>query len=77
MDHIAVGAQSADLEAMLVDGVQKFLALGIVLQQFFRVAVSLAGMSAAADLHHLNTVGCQERAGLVQRAVGQQYSKYT
>ena len=77
MDHVAVGAQGADLQAVLVDGIQKLLALGIVSQKSLRVAVCLAGEAAAADLHHLHALGSKKRAGLVQRETTQRDSKYT
>ena len=76
MDHIAMGAEGADLQAVLVDGIQEFLALFVVVQQNLGVAVSLAGAAAAADLNHLYTVRCQECASLIQGHTAQRHCKY-
>ena len=76
MDHIAVGTQRADFQAVLMDGIQKILAFLIVLKQFLRVAVGVSGAAAAADFYHLNAVGRKKGTSLVQRESTKRYCKY-
>ena len=63
--------------AVLMNGVQELLALLFVVQQDLGIAVGIAGAAAAADLHHLHTLGGQVGAGFIQRHASQRHSKYT
>ena len=58
MDHIPVGGEGTDLQSVTGHRVQKLAAFGFVRQQLFCVTVSISGVSAAADFHHLHTFVC-------------------
>ena len=77
MDHVAVSAQGADLQTMLMNGIQELLALLLVSQQFLSIAMGVARAAAAANLNSLNALGSEIAASLIQGHTAQRHSKYT
>ena len=73
MYHVAVAAQGADFQMVLVQRLHELLPLPLVGQKLRRVAVGLAGEAAAADLHHLHAPLRQELTRLVKGQVSQRY----
>ena len=55
IDHIAVAAERADRHSEFFYRLLKLFELGFVFQQLTRVAMSLSGITAAADLQRFNT----------------------
>ncbi len=53
MNGVAVAGKCTDLQAVLLNGVHKLFKLGLVVEQNLGVCVSIAGISAAADLDHI------------------------
>ena len=66
VEGVTVGGQSADLHIVLLQGGHELVILGGVGQQLLGVAVSLAGVTARAQLNGVDAQTRQDLEGLVQ-----------
>ena len=66
VEGVTVAGQGADLHVVLLQGGDELIVLGGVGQQLCGVAVSLAGVTARAQLHGVDTQTRQDGEGLVQ-----------
>ena len=77
MNRVAVAGQSADLKTVFLKKTLELGQLGLVVQQNVGIAVCLAGITAAADLHRFNAHGLELRQYVLQRTAAVQIGKYT